>query len=454
MVQGFPPKYDAAGNVTCDGYDSGTGTCHGNEYLYDGDGRICAIEETMSPYKMMGYLYDAEGRRVGKGTLTSFSCNTATNGFTLSSGEVLSLDGRQLTEYGGSTAQPLHTNVWAAGQLMATDTLNQSPVVLNYEFEDWLGTRRVLTDSAGNIDQTCPSLPYGNGEPCPTTPTEHLFTQHERDAETNNDYFGARYYASGMGRFISPDWSDDPEAVPYADFEDPQSLNLYGYAGNNPFVGIDSDGHFHCDPDTTTSSINEHGYLVLTVTPGACHADASDFWDFGLQLIGIPPNVGDVASQAVQQFANIMRTPGGGGCLGKATLGGAMVGGSSAALPGLVGLAGGPAVLVTEPSAVGIGTAGGAGSGFMLGMTFCQGGASSGGGSGGGSTDGRKPPVKAIKLKGSQGWRDEAGNIWKKDMLHKDHWDVSDRTGTKIKEVTFDGRELWPNGPKNSAFQP
>ena len=46
------------------------------------------------------------------------------------------------------------------------------------------------------------------------------------------------------------------------------------------------------------------------------------------------------------------------------------------------------------------------------------------------------------------------GNIWKKDMLHKDHWDVSDRSGTKIKEVTFDGRELWPNGPKNSAFQP
>lgn len=72
----------------------------------------------------------------------------------------------------------------------------------------------------------------------------------------------------------------------------------------------------------------------------------------------------------------------------------------------------------------------------------------------GGSTDGRKPPVKATKLKGGQGWRDEAGNIWKKDMLHKDHWDVSDRSGTKIKEVTFDGRELWPNGPKNSAFQP
>jgi hypothetical protein len=39
---------------------------------------------------------------------------------------------------------------------------------------------------------------------------------------------------------------------------------------------------------------------------------------------------------------------------------------------------------------------------------------------------------------------------WKKDQLHKDHWDVTDRKGNKVKEVTFDGRQLWPNGPKNN----
>ena len=59
--------------------------------------------------------------------------------------------------------------------------------------------------------------------------------------------------------------------------------------------------------------------------------------------------------------------------------------------------------------------------------------------------------MEATKLRGNQGWRDAAGNIWKKDMLHKDHWDVMDRTGRKIKEVDFYGRELWPNGPKNAA---
>lgn len=57
---------------------------------------------------------------------------------------------------------------------------------------------------------------------------------------------------------------------------------------------------------------------------------------------------------------------------------------------------------------------------------------------------------KWIKLKGDQGWKKKSdGTIWKKDKLHKDHWDVSDKKGNKMKEITFDGRRLWPYGPKN-----
>ena len=32
------------------------------------------------------------------------------------------------------------------------------------------------------------------------------FTGKERDTESGNDYFGARYYASTMGRFLSAGW--------------------------------------------------------------------------------------------------------------------------------------------------------------------------------------------------------------------------------------------------------
>jgi hypothetical protein len=46
-----------------------------------------------------------------------------------------------------------------------------------------------------------------------------------------------------MGRFMSPDWASEPEAVPYANLSNPQSLNLYGYVGNNPLSRVDKDGH-------------------------------------------------------------------------------------------------------------------------------------------------------------------------------------------------------------------
>jgi RHS repeat-associated protein len=64
-----------------------------------------------------------------------------------------------------------------------------------------------------------------------------------RDPETGLDYFGARYYSSGTARWMLPDWSAVPEALPYADMGNPQSLNLYTYVGNNPINGVDADGH-------------------------------------------------------------------------------------------------------------------------------------------------------------------------------------------------------------------
>jgi RHS repeat-associated protein len=58
----------------------------------------------------------------------------------------------------------------------------------------------------------------------------YKFTGKERDAESGLDYFGARYNASTLGRFMTPDWAARPTTVPYAVFGDPQSLNLYAYA--------------------------------------------------------------------------------------------------------------------------------------------------------------------------------------------------------------------------------
>jgi len=82
----------------------------------------------------------------------------------------------------------------------------------------------------------------------------------ERDVETGNDYFTARYYNSNTGRFLSPDWSAKVEPVPYAKLDNPQSLNLYAYVLNNPLSGIDADGHAGCSTEgieVNCASLNE-----------------------------------------------------------------------------------------------------------------------------------------------------------------------------------------------------
>lgn len=70
---------------------------------------------------------------------------------------------------------------------------------------------------------------------------------------TRADY-RARYYAENDARFLTPDWSSAPEAVPYADLTNPQSLNLYAFTLNNPLSGVDPDGHQSGCFQTTSSS--------------------------------------------------------------------------------------------------------------------------------------------------------------------------------------------------------
>jgi RHS repeat-associated protein len=77
------------------------------------------------------------------------------------------------------------------------------------------------------------------------------FTGKERDAESGNDYFGARYYGSSMGRFLTPDWSSNPVSIPFVRLDNPQTLNRYSYVGNNPLNRFDRYGHLDCSGGAT-----------------------------------------------------------------------------------------------------------------------------------------------------------------------------------------------------------
>jgi RHS repeat-associated protein len=73
--------------------------------------------------------------------------------------------------------------------------------------------------------------------------------------------FGARYYGSSLGRFMTPDWATKATTVPYANFGNPQSLNLYSYVQNNPTTTGDPDGR--CPSDDACSKV------TVTVTKDA-----------------------------------------------------------------------------------------------------------------------------------------------------------------------------------------
>jgi RHS repeat-associated protein len=109
-----------------------------------------------------------------------------------------------------------------------------------------IGTSTILSSVAGAVADCNALFPFGEQDNtiCSTSNlTTHKFTGKERDTESNLDNFGARYYSSAMGRFLTADWSAIPAPVPYANLSDPQTLNLYAYVGNNPLGTADLDGH-------------------------------------------------------------------------------------------------------------------------------------------------------------------------------------------------------------------
>ena len=167
------------------------------------------------------YDYDGESRRVRK---TSGSTATI---------YVYDAMGDVAAEYGGTPAPVGGTS---------------------YVAVDTLGSSRAEVDSQGNVTRH-DYLPFGQEIPnswgvrvyyndyARNDGFTRKFTGKERDAETGLDYFGARYLSSAQGRWMIPDWSATPQAVPYADLSDPQTLNLYGYARNRPLGHADPDGH-------------------------------------------------------------------------------------------------------------------------------------------------------------------------------------------------------------------
>jgi RHS repeat-associated protein len=202
-------SYDAAGNLLND-------LTHG--YTYDAENRIIQVSGGTATY-----VYDARGRRVSKtSTAGTFDYLYDTNG-------------QQIGDVGSAGWH--RGEVYANGRHLATYRIGTT----FFNFSDWLGTERARTAVSGTNCETITSLPFGDGQStsgvCADAGPIH-FTGKERDAESGLDNFGARYDASSLGRFMSP----DPKQPSIKHLMNPQKWNKYAYVLNNPLSLVDPDG--------------------------------------------------------------------------------------------------------------------------------------------------------------------------------------------------------------------
>ena len=180
------------------------------------------------------YLYDGEGNRVQKCNGSSCNGTTGTLYWRGANGEVLDESDR----VGNMQEEYVYFN----GERISRRDLPSS--VMHFYFSNQIGSADMITDALGNVELQTDYYPYGGIAYSSGSDSNHyMFTGKERDSESGLDNFGARFYASTMGRFMTPDWAARPTAVPYAVFGDPQSLNLYAYVRNDPVSRADADGH-------------------------------------------------------------------------------------------------------------------------------------------------------------------------------------------------------------------
>ena len=125
--------------------------------------------------------------------------------------------------------------------MLATVVGASTTATTTYLHPDHLGGTNVTTDEDGEVTQTLDYYPFGSQRLASGSVSEQRrFIGEEYDPDTEFSYLNARYYQGSRGQFMSQDPAsrDDPGKF----LADPQQLNAYAYARNNPIRLLDKSG--------------------------------------------------------------------------------------------------------------------------------------------------------------------------------------------------------------------
>ena len=234
--------YDTAGNVIQDSM---------HHYYYDAENRLIQVDGTLGTCSTTCYVYFPDGKRAEKkvaGVAVDYLYDPA---------------GRENTELNSSLGWN-RIEVYASERHLAT-YFGGATGTTYFNHADWLGTERARTTVTGGLCETMSSLAFGDGMGTSGScgdPSPMHFTGKERDSESNLDNFGARYFVSSMGLFMSPD-----KLAGHT--QDPQTLNRYLYVRDNPLSLTDPTGldfYLSCQQASATCQKDAGGNLVQGTT--------------------------------------------------------------------------------------------------------------------------------------------------------------------------------------------
>jgi len=194
---------------------------------YDAENRLVEVKKNNAIVSQ--FTYDGNGQRV----------KSVINGETIRFvGGYYERKGSTITKYYMAGATRVAMRKYTIPQNMTVE----------YMLGDHLGSTSITTDTAGEQVSEIRYKPWGETRyssmdaPANTSPAYELvkyqFTgQYSYDVEFGLKYYGARFYDSSVGRFVSAD-----TMIPQS--QGTQAYDRYAYTNNNPVKYTDPSGHF------------------------------------------------------------------------------------------------------------------------------------------------------------------------------------------------------------------